>query len=170
VTDATPRFTAPVVLKVSHNISQFQSGESVLDDWLRERALDNLAAGASRSYVTCVENTARVAAFYALAMGSISATDVTGAMRRNMPKSIQSIVLGRLAVDTAFQGHGLGGMLLQDAVLRSLRAASEVSARLLVVHALSSVAEAFYLHHGFTRLPVKEPMLALDLKKVAAQI
>jgi hypothetical protein len=33
----------------------------------------------------------------------------------------------------------------------------------------SSTAEV-NIHHGFTRLPVKEAMLALDLKKVAGQI
>ncbi|MGO9673440.1 MAG: hypothetical protein ACLPSF_04605, partial [Methylocella sp.] len=52
-----------------------------------------------------------------------------------------------------------------DAVGRSLRASSEVSARLVIVHAISPAAEAFYLHHGFTRLPVETPTLALDLVK-----
>ena len=28
-------------------------------------------------------------------------------------------------------------------------------------------AEAFYLHHGFTRLPVETPTLALDLVKLS---
>jgi hypothetical protein len=41
-----------------------------------------------------------------------------------------------------------------------------VSARLVVVHAISPAAEAFYLHHGFTRLPVETPTLALDFVKL----
>jgi hypothetical protein len=36
-----------------------------------------------------------------------------------------------------------------------------VPARLVIVHAISPSAEAFYLHHGFTRLPVEAPALAL---------
>jgi hypothetical protein len=44
-------------------------------------------------------------------------------------------------------------------------ASSEVSARLVIVHAISPAAEAFYLHHGFTRLPVEAPTLAIDLVK-----
>jgi hypothetical protein len=46
-----------------------------------------------------------------------------------------------------------------------LRAASEVAARLMIVHAISPAAEAFYLHHGFTRIREDVPTLALDLVK-----
>ena len=75
-------------------------------------------------------------------------------------------MLGRLAVDRAWQGKGLGRALLADAIRRSLAASGQVSARLLIVHAVSSAAEVFYLHHGFTRLPVESPTLALDLIKL----
>lgn len=96
-------------------------------------------------------------------MGQILAQETTGAMRRNMLKSIPAVLLGRLAVDCAWQGKGLARALLADVVRRSLRASREVSARLVMVHAISPAAEAFYLHHGFTRLPVETPTLALDL-------
>ena len=55
--------------------------------------------------------------------------------------------------------------LLADVIARTLRASSEVSARLVIVHAISPATEAFYLRHGFTRLPVDAPTLALDLVK-----
>ena len=74
--------------------------------------------------------------------------------------------LGRLAIDRAWQGKGLGRALLADVVRRSQRAGAEVSARLVIVHAISPAAEAFYLHHGFTRLPGEAPTLALDLLKL----
>jgi hypothetical protein len=55
---------------------------------------------------------------------------------------------------------------LADVLRRALLASSEVSARLLIVHAISPAAEAFYLHHGFSRLPVETPTFALDLVKI----
>jgi hypothetical protein len=58
------------------------------------------------------------------------------------------------------------GALLAAAVPRSERAAAEGSARLVIVYAISPAAEAFYLRHGFTRLPVEAPTLALDLVKL----
>ncbi len=166
MTDAPARLGAPVLLTEAHDGSAFDSGEPVLDDWLRRRAWSNLLTAASRTYVVCPEGSLRTVGYFALSMGQILAHDATGAMRRNMPKFIPSVVLGRLAIDRAWQGKGLARALLADAVQRSERAAAEVSARLVIVHAISPAAEAFYLHHGFTRLPVETPTLALDLLKL----
>ena len=158
-------FTAPALLSEAHDASAFDSGEAVLDDWLRKRALQNLYSLASRTYVVCPEGETHIAGFFALAMGQILAQEASGAMRRNMPRNIHAVVLGRLAIDLTFQGRGLARALLADAAARSLKAGKEVAARLLVVHAISPAAEAFYAHHGFTRLPVESPTFALDLLK-----
>jgi hypothetical protein len=39
----------------------------------------------------------------------------------------------------------------------------------MVVHALTPAAEAFYMSHGFRRLPAETPTLALDLVKVGSE-
>ena len=162
----TDALSAPVLLNEAHDSATFDSGEPVLDDWLRRRAWSNQQAAASRTYVVCPAGSQRIVGYFALSMGQILAQDVTGAMRRNMPNPIPAVVLGRLAIDQAWQGRGLGRALLADVVRRSLRASSEVSARLIIVHAISPTAEAFYLRNGFTRLPVETPTLALDLFKM----
>ena len=163
--DEGGRFLRPVVLDDGHDLSQFQSGEPVLDAWLRSRALRNLALGASRTFVACAAGSNRVQGFHALSMGGLYALDTPGSIRRNMPDIIPSVILGRLAVDIAAQGRELGAALLRDAVDRSLRAAENVSARLVVVHAISEQAEQFYLRFGFAKMPVKGRVLALDLAK-----
>jgi GNAT superfamily N-acetyltransferase len=101
-------------------------------------------------------------------MGQILNQEAIGSMRRNMPHQIPAVILGRLAIDEKWQGKGLGKALLQDAVQRSTRAAKEVAARLLIVHVISTEAEAFYSHHGFMRLPTETPTYALDLIKFAS--
>lgn len=164
--DAPPEFDPPAPLTENHDHAAFQCGEPALDEWLRHRAWHNQLVAASRTYAICATATLRVAGYFALSMGQILASEVPGAMRRNMPRTIPAVVLGRLAVDRAWQGHGLGQALLADAVRRADRASAEVSARLVIVHAISPAAEAFYLHHGFTRLPVETPTLALDLVKL----
>jgi GNAT superfamily N-acetyltransferase len=166
VTDAPPALAAPVLLTEAHDASAFDSGEVVLDDWLRRRAWNNLQAAASRTYVVCPTGSQKIIGYFALSMGQILAQDVAGPMRRNMPRSIPAVMLGRLAIDRAWQGKGLGRALLADVIRRALRASSEVAARLVIVHAISPAAEAFYRHHGFTRLPVEAPTLALDLVKL----
>lgn len=166
MTDAAPLFSPPVLLTQAHDTASFDCGEPVLDDWLRNRAWDNMQVAASRTYVICPAGSGRIVGFFALSMGQILAQDVKGSMRRNMPRQIPAVTLGRLAIDRAWQGKGLGRALLADVVPRSLRAGAEVSARLVIVHAISPDAEAFYLHHGFTRLPGEAPTLALDLLKL----
>lgn len=161
------KFCQPVYLTTKHQIEHFRSGEEILDSWLRERALANMETFASRTYVICPADSQQVIGYYAICMGQIFSTEVIGSMRRNMPRQIPAVILGRLAIDEQWQGKGLGGALLQDAVQRSIRAAKEVSARLLIVHALSPEAETFYLHYGFTRLPTETPTYALDLIKFA---
>ncbi|MGO8844699.1 MAG: GNAT family N-acetyltransferase [Methylocella sp.] len=173
MTDTPIVLGSPVLLTEAHDSTAFESGEPVLDDWLRHRAWDNLQMAASRTYVVCPKGSLRIAGYFALSMGQILAHEAAGSMRRNMPKQIPAVLLGRLAIDRAWQGKGLGRALLADAVRRSLLASSEVSARLVIVHAISPAAEAFYLHHGFTRLPVETPTFALDLvkfQKLAKQV
>jgi GNAT superfamily N-acetyltransferase len=172
VTSAVSQFSAPVPLTAAHDLSEFNSGEPTLDIWLRQRALNNAEILATKTYVTCLSNSHRVIGYYAVCMGQIFNREGTGSMRRNMPQHIPAVILGRLAVDAAWQGMGLGRALLEDVVSRSLRAAHEISARLLVVHAISPSAEAFYTRNGFTWLPVETPTYALDfvkLKRTASQ-
>lgn len=136
------RFDHPVVIDAIHDPSSFQCGEPILDDWLRTRALKNLALGASRTFVVCSSGASRVVGYYALSMGSLFAVETPGSIRRNMPEVIPSVILGRLAIDETAQGRGLGAALLQDAVNRSLVASQNVSARLVVVHAISQKADS----------------------------
>ena len=159
-------FDPPTLLTETHDGSAFDSGEPALDDWLRQRAWSNLQAAASRTYVVCRTGTLTIIGYAALSMGQILARDTIGSMRRNMPQSIPAVMLGRLAIDRTWQCRGIGRALLADVIARAVRASREVSARLVIVHAISPAAVAFYLHHGFTRLPVETPTLALDLVKL----
>jgi GNAT superfamily N-acetyltransferase len=160
-----PGFDLPVLLDAKHDCAGFDSGEPAFDDWLRDRAGGNMQNGASRTYVTCPAASVSVAGYFSLSLGQILAQETTAAMRRNMPRAIPAVVLGRLAIDHSCQGRGLGRALLAEVILRAIHASAFVAARLVLVHAISPAAEAFYTHYGFTRLPVEAPVLALDLVK-----
>lgn len=148
-------FSAPEKLTKAHDVSSFNCGEPVLDEWLRRRALQNEAAGASRTYI--VRSGAKVAGYYSLAAGAVAREEAPGRVRRNMPDPVPVMVLGRLAVDRAFHGQGLGAGLLRDAVLRTMQAAEIAGIRALLVHAISEDAKRFYAHHGFVSSTV-DPM------------
>jgi GNAT superfamily N-acetyltransferase len=87
-----------------------------------------------------------------------------------MPDPIPVMVLGRLAVDRAFQGRGLGKALLRDAILRTLQAADIAGMRAILVHAKDERAQRFYKRFGFLASPADPRILALPLQDVSAQL
>lgn len=155
---------APEHLTADHDVSAFDSGVAELDTWLQRRALQNEASGASRTYV--ISAAGRVVGYYALATGAIIQQEATGKVRRNMPEPIPVMVIGRLAVDAAYQGRGLGSALLRDALLRTLNAASIVGIRAVLLHAISEDAKRFYQRAGFAESPVDPMTLMITLADV----
>ena len=145
----------PEPLAETHDLNDFFSGVSSLDDWLKRRARPNQVSGASRTFILAEER--RVIGYYALASGAITVADSTGRFRRNMPDPIPVAVLGRLAIDRSQQGRGLGRALFRDCALRVVHAADAIGIRGILVHAISEQAKAFYLALGFDPSP-SEPM------------
>lgn len=156
--------SAPEHLNEGHDVAAFDSGVPLLDEWLKKRALANEERGASRTYVVTAGG--RVVGYYALATGAVSAQQATGRIRRNMPDPIPVMILGRLAVDHAFQNRGLGAALLRDSVLRTRQAADIVGVRAMLVHAISAEAKRFYERYGFAESPVDPMTLMLSLGNI----
>lgn len=150
--------SAPEKLSAEHDLSVFDSGEPALDDWLRRRALQNEASGASRTYVVCAGK--RVVGYYTLAVGAVTHAQAPGRVRRNMPDPVPVMVLGRLAVDRGYQGRHIGAGLLLDAVLRTVQAAQIAGIRAILVHSISASAKRFYEAFGFLPSPV-DPMTVM---------
>lgn len=147
----------PVPLGEAHQLDEFDCGVDSLNDWLKRRARANQVSGASRTYVVTGEEE-RVAGYYCLASGALALAQAPGSVRRNMPDPVPMAILGRLAVDRNWQGHGLGAALLRDAVERTRAASNILGLRGLLVHALSDDAKALYERYGFVASP-EQPML-----------
>jgi predicted N-acetyltransferase YhbS len=154
----------PTALTDSHEVSGFDCGNNVLNDWLIKRALKNQYNNASRSFVVCQEQ--RVIGYYALANGSVERLDAPKSIARNMPEPIPVVVLGRLAVALRAQREGLGAALLKDALLRSLAVSKNIGIRAVLVHAISEDAKRFYLSYGFQVSPIDSMTLMLPIRKI----
>ena len=155
--------SAPAPLAPEHDLESFASGVEPLDNWLKQRARQNEAGGASRTYVVCEGR--QVVGYYSLAAGSVLHHTATGRVRRNMPEPVPVALLGRLAVDQRWQGQRLGAALLRDAVLRVIGAAETIGVRALLVHAISEEAKAFYEHWGFTPSAVDAMTLMITIEE-----
>jgi GNAT superfamily N-acetyltransferase len=153
----------PSLLDEAHRLDALDCGVDSLNDWLKRRARADQVSGASRTYVVTDEE-GRVAGYYCLASGALTLAQAPGGVRRNMPDPIPMAILGRLAVDRNWQGHGLGAALLRDAVERTRAASNILGIRGLLVHALSDDAKAFYERYGFVASPARPMLLVMSLK------
>lgn len=160
--------SAPELLAIVHEYQTFSSGVDSLDEWLKRRAMKNQTTGASRTFVACVGKL--VVAYYCLASSAVAMVEATGRFRRHMPDPIPVVVLGRLAIDTSFQGRGLGRALVRDAGYRVLQAADTLGIRRLLVHALSAEAKSFYEHIGFDASALDPMTLMITLADLQASL
>jgi len=162
------RISPPEKLSPNHDLTQFSCGEPSLDDWLRNRALQNdqnEMTGASRTYVVCSEGC--VVGYYALAAGAVAHAETTSRAKRNMPDPVPVILIGRLAIDSRLQGRGIGADLLRDAVLRTLQAADIAGIRAILVSAISANAKRFYERSGFVASPANPQILMITVAEAA---
>jgi GNAT superfamily N-acetyltransferase len=159
-------YSHPRPISQSDDVAAFDSGEPTLDEYIRSKALNNHAGGASRCFVTCRDG--RVVGYYALASGAVSRTEVSGKFRRNMPDPIPVILLSRLAIDRKHQGRGLGENLLRDAIARCVQVAEQIGVRAILVHAIDDEARSFYARYQFEPSPTDPLHLVLLIKDAKA--
>lgn len=128
----------------------------------------NQIAGFSRTYVTT--DSERVVGFHTLSAFAVLRVDATGRARRQGPRQIPAILLGRLAVDREVQGHGLGAGLLRHVMEMTVAASVTIGVRMLVVTALHPAAADFYQRFGLTRSPTNPLDLMITVADIKASM
>lgn len=161
-----PRLSAPVPLTAEHDLSAFDCGEPVLNDWLRHRALKN-ESRFSRTYVVCAGN--RVVGYFCISAGSVERGAAPGKVRRNAPDTIPVSIIGRLAISRDHAGKGLGADLLSDALRRIALASQSIGIGAVLVQAKDDAAKRFYLRCAeFIEYPEESRTLFLPIETVVA--
>lgn len=151
--------SAPVKLTEQHDVSEFESGEPSIDEYVRKRALAAQIQKHAVVYVACFHGTNKVAAFYTLSNGSVARADmVPKKLQRNSPDIHPVTILGRMGVTREAQGQGFALDMLQDALTRAIIASETVASAAVLVHPLTERLAAFYEKAGFQRSPDLSPL------------
>lgn len=153
-----------------HDRSGFISGAAALDRYLREQASQDAKRRIATCFVAVNAATSELAGFYTLTASSVALNGLVPEVSRKLPRYpvVPAPLLGRLAVAQPYQGRGLGGLLLSDAILRVARA--ELGVFALLVDAKDDAAQRFYEHHGFTLLPREDRRLCLPISLALRQL
>lgn len=135
-----------------HAVDQFDCGQEALNRFLIRFALSNQQANASQTYVGLAD--ADVIGFYTLVVGEVRYDEAPERLTKGLARHpVPIMLLARLAVNSGWQGKGVGAGLLRDAVLRTLQAADIAGIRALTVHAKDDDARRFYRHFDFVESP-----------------
>jgi GNAT superfamily N-acetyltransferase len=160
------RLTAPAPLCADHDLSAFDCGVAVLNDWLKQRAAKN-ESRFSRTYVVCEGD--QVVGYYGIAAGAVERAAAPGKVRRNAPNAIPVSIIGRLAVSRSHAGQGLGADLLADALRRIAVASQSIGIGAVLVQAKDDAAKRFYLRCAeFEDYPEESRTLYLPIETVVA--
>jgi len=149
-------------LDAAHDRAAFNSDSEPLNRYLREQVTQDVRRRVTACFVALADEN-RIAGYYTLASASLMLADLPASIGKKLPRypTVPTVRMGRLSVDQAFKGQGLGGALLADALDRAAR--SEIAAYALIVDAKDDTAAAFYRHHDFIALPESPHTLFLPL-------
>jgi ribosomal protein S18 acetylase RimI-like enzyme len=147
-----------VGLQKSHFREDFDSGQEVLDEYLKKRANQDIKKKLAVCFVLTENKDSkdRVKGYYTLSNTGIPRELIPEKFQKKFPKSYNTIpatLLGRLARDKSCKRKGMGEKLLIDALFRSYLASKQLGSFAVVVDPIDEMAIAFYESYGFKMLP-----------------
>lgn len=156
-------------LNSDHRKSNFSCGIEMLDRYLQKQASQDIKRKLSVCFVINDKTNNSIKGYYTLSNNSIPLETIPDQIQKKLPKSYKSIptiLLGRLAVDTKFQNQGIGKMLLIDALKRSFEISKTIGSFAVIVDPIDESAERFYTKYGFIKLPDSGKMF-LPMKTIS---
>ena len=103
-----------------------------------------------QTYVAVEYGRRKVVGYYTLAASGIELDHLPEDVTKRLPKHpVPAVLLGRLAVDVAVRGQGLGFELLLHALKTAVGVADLIGVHAVLVHAIDDEAGRFYAKYGF---------------------
>jgi GNAT superfamily N-acetyltransferase len=152
-----------------HDRAAFDCGEPALNEFLWRHARQSHDKGAAKTFLAIANADGKsILGFYSLAPASLEYARTPEIIRKGLARhDVPVFRLGRLAVNRAVQGQGLGGQLILAAGRRCLLAAREVGGAALLIDAKNERAAKWYSSYG--AVPLADAPLSLLLPLATIQ-
>lgn len=147
-----------------HDRKTFNCGDAALNLYLRQFANQDQNRGLSRVYVLAKQR--RIVGYYSISAYSVATDQLADQTRTGAYRELPFLLLGRLAVDLAFQGQGLGDALIIHAFKTTMEAAEKIGILGMIVDAKDERAAGFYERFGFKRLTASKNRLVLPFSVI----
>ncbi len=131
-----------------HNRDRFDSGEPILDEWLRRYAGQNRRRDTAATWVITTPDDV-VVAYASVAMTGIDRSAAPAGLIKGAPDPVPALLLGRLAVDRRYAKLGVGTALTAHVLATAAELNQKAACRAVVVTALNSSARTWWERLGF---------------------
>jgi predicted N-acetyltransferase YhbS len=155
----------PESLRRTHDVSAFDCGKAPLTSWLKKYALQSQSSGHTKTMVVTEDDNV-VIGYYTYNVISVEHEDSTPErVTKGLAKhSIPVFLIARLALDSKYQGQGLGSRLLRHALNGAAAITDTVPIRAIIVDAIDDDAKAFYRSFDFEPYPADSLRMWLLVK------
>ena len=152
-----------------HDRKSFDCGDGALNEFLRRYARKSHERGGAKTFLAIDDADKIILGFYSLSPASVDYARTPEIVRRGLARrDVPGFRLARLAVDSRFQGQGMGGQLLLAAGRRCLLAAAEVGGVVLVIDAKNERVAGWYARYG--AVPLLDTQLSLLLPLATIEV
>jgi predicted N-acetyltransferase YhbS len=171
----------PESLTKSHDLSAFDCGKEPLTSWLKKHALQSQSSGHSKTMVITEDDSNTVIGYYSYNVISVDHLESTPErVKKGLAKHpIPVFLIARLAIDSKYQGQGLGPRLCRHALKGAAAISGSVPIRAIIVDAIDEEAKNFYRTFDFEPYPpdtlrmwllMKDLLKTLDAAQATAHI
>ena len=151
-----------------HDREHFDSGEPILDEWLRRYAGQNRRRDTAATWVIADADHV-VVAYASVAMTGIDRSAAPETVAQGAPDPVPALLLGRLAVDRRSANRGIGTALAAHVLATAVELNQKAACRAVVVAAVNPAARGWWEWLGFHPFEPHEPDL-LDLYLLTSEI
>jgi GNAT superfamily N-acetyltransferase len=152
-----------------HDRESFDCGNEPLNLYLKVTARQHAERGISRTFVLVPDVAAEpktIVGYFTLNICQLLAESLPSQFAKRLPRNVSGIRLGRLAVSTAFQGKGIGQLLVGTAMEKVLRIFDSAGGIGLFVDAKDERAASYYERFGFVSLPSDPLQMFLPVETI----
>ncbi|MDR0593926.1 MAG: GNAT family N-acetyltransferase [Bifidobacteriaceae bacterium] len=163
------RLRRPAPLTKEHQKGDFDSGDHSKDEWLRRHAGQGRPLDTAATWVIADQAMA-VVGYVALAMTAVDASAAPESLRRQAPRAVPALLIGRLAVDRRAQGRGVGTALVAHVLATAVELREKAAFRAVLVDSADPAdpaAVSWWKRFGFEPLTPGSTKLFLASQDIA---
>lgn len=149
------------------DLGAFSCGHKLLDKFLKDKAATEHAAYKVRVFVACAPGDKCPLGYYALTVTTLVGSEVSEAAASKFPKfNVPAIYLALIGVNKDHQSKGIGRLLMEDVLDRSLSIAENAGIWAVALDAVSEEVAKIYEGYGFERFVEGERKMYMALQTV----